>query len=309
MRQPTLAVLTLVALWLGGAAEVHGQATAALSAQDRLEIQQLATRYAIALDTRRDDGKALADLFTADGELVGLRGSAKGRADLAALALRGVMSVERPVVNVSHFSMNHVIQPSAGGATGKEYVVVVNFGPDDKPGGEFSNIGGHYEDAYVKTPAGWRFRRRQYIPAKPTARPPQATAASTASAPSAATPQAGQSVTALTADDYIAIRALANSAAYTLDTGTDGRLNVRHYMSNHLIEASPEGARGKVYAMVLDLGDGSRATAVNMGGHYEDVYVKAAAGWQIKSRQFFRSKSAQTLKAEAEAAAGQAPQK
>jgi hypothetical protein len=40
-----------------------------------------------------------------------------------------------------------------------------------------------------------------------------------------------------------------------------------------------------------------------------DVYVRTAAGWAIKNRNFFRSKSAQTLKAEAEAAAGSAPQK
>jgi hypothetical protein len=309
MRQPTLTILAFFILWFSASVEIRGQGITPLSTRDHLEIQQLATRYAIALDTRGNDGNALADLFATDGELIGLRGSAKGRADLAALALRGIMSVERPVVNVSHFSMNHVTQPGAGGATGKEYVVLVHFGPDDRPGGEFSSIGGHYEDAYVKTPAGWRFKRREYIPAKPAARPQPAPASSTAAQASATTPQTSPSVIPLTADDYIAIRALANSAAYGLDTGADGRLNVRHYMSNHLIEAAPEGARGKVYVMVLDLGEGARPTVVAMGGHYEDVYVKTAAGWQIENRQFFRSKSAQTLKAEAEAAAHPAPTK
>jgi hypothetical protein len=75
-------------------------------------------------------------------------------------------------------------------------------------------------------------------------------------------------------------------------------------MTNHLIESSPEGARGKVYLLVIDIAQGGKPTSVNMGGRYEDVYVKTAAGWRIKSRNFFRSKSAQTLKAEAEAAAG-----
>jgi hypothetical protein len=37
--------------------------------------------------------------------------------------------------------------------------------------------------------------------------------------------------------------------------------------------------------------------------------VKTAAGWRIKTRHFFRSKSAQTLKAEADAAAGVSPGK
>jgi len=82
-----------------------------------------------------------------------------------------------------------------------------------------------------------------------------------------------------------------------------GTAYVRHFMTNHLIEASPEGARGKVYLLVIDIGREDKPTSVNMGGHYEDVYVKTAEGWRIKSRNFFRSKSAQTVAAEAAAKA------
>lgn len=157
-------------------------------------------------------------------------------------------------------------------------------------------------------------------------------------------------VKALTAQDYIDIRALAARYAYGLDSGegngalygsvfaedaefhgpparrggapfdAKGRENlqkfaqggrgsnyVRHFMANHLIDASPEGATGKVYLLVIDIGSDGRPTSVNMGGHYEDVYVKTAEGWKIKSRNFFRSKSAQTVQAEADAARGQAP--
>jgi len=308
MKQLPLTFLTLSALWLTAASTVSGQAPTSLTTKDYVEIQQLTSQYAVALDTRSNDGNALADLFTADGELVGLRGTAKGRADLAALARRGIMTADRPVVDVSHFTMNHVIQPTAGGATGKEYVVLVNFGPDDRPGGDFASIGGHYEDTYVKTAAGWRFKRREYVAAKPVARPPQALTPSPGSASPAAT-QTTKPAAPLTADDYLAIRAVANTSAYGLDTGADGRLNVRHFLTNHLIEAAPEGARGKVYVMVFDIADGARPTSVSLGGHFEDVYEKTASGWRIKSRAFFTSKSAQTLKAEADAAAPQAPPK
>ena len=308
MRQLPLTFLSLSALWVTTASTVSGQTAASLTTKDYVEIQQLTSQYAVALDTRSNDGNTLADLFTADGELVGLRGTAKGRADLAALARRGIMTAERPVVDVSHFTMNHVIQPNAAGAAGKEYVVLVNFGPDDRPGGDFASIGGHYEDAYVKTAAGWRFKRREYIAAKPVARPQQALTPSPGSGSFVGT-QTATSATRLTADDYLAIRAMANTSAYGLDTGTDGRLNVRHFLSNHLIESSPEGARGKVYVMVFDIADGARPTSVRMGGHFEDVYEKTSAGWRIKSRTFFTSKSAQTLKAEADAAARQAPPK
>jgi len=82
-----------------------------------------------------------------------------------------------------------------------------------------------------------------------------------------------------------------------------GTAYVRHFMTNHLIEASPEGAKGKVYLLVIDIAREGRPTSVNMGGHYEDIYVRTADGWRIKSRNFYRSKSAQTIAAEAAAAA------
>jgi hypothetical protein len=161
-------------------------------------------------------------------------------------------------------------------------------------------------------------------------------------------PQPGTSgIKALTAQDYIDIRALAARYAYGLDTGAEngtgsvyasvfaedaefhgpaavpggkpfdakgrealrqfgmpgrGSAYVRHFMFNHLIEASPEGARGQVYLLVIDIAQNGKSTSVNMGGHYEDVYVRTPDGWRIKTRNFFRSKSAQTVQAESAAA-------
>ena len=65
----------------------------------------------------------------------------------------------------AHFITNHVIEPApGGGATGKQYLVIIDLGDP----GQTSVIqqGGHYEDVYVKTPQGWRFKSRQMIPAK-----------------------------------------------------------------------------------------------------------------------------------------------
>ncbi len=350
MARTTTALLCLLTLSMAQREPVHAQ-TPSLTARDRIEINQLTARYAFALDTRAGDGMAFADLFTPDGEFSGIRGSAKGRDQLAALARSGIMTTEKPVVGVSHFGMNHVIETSAGGATGKEYVVMVDIAEGGKPGGDFSNIGGHYEDLYAKTPAGWRFRRRAFIPSKSSAPLPQSAAVPSATRAATGSPAAPASGgAALTADDYLAIRALAHTYAYGLDTGADkgnlyanvftedaefhgppavpggkpfdaqgrdalrqfalvdrGSAYVRHFMTNHLIEPSAEGARGKVYLLVIDIAQGNKPTSVNMGGHYEDVYVKTNAGWRIKRRDFFRSKSAQTLKAEADAAAASAP--
>ena len=144
----------------------------ALTPQDYLDLQQLVARYAYALDSGADNGNAYADLFTADGEFVLPDRTVKGRTALAAFGRAGFVDGKKPANGVSHFIMNHVIEPSSAGATGKEYVVLVNIGQDGKPGGEFSNVGGHYEDVYVRTSQGWRFQRREFIAMKPAPRRP-----------------------------------------------------------------------------------------------------------------------------------------
>ena len=70
-----------------------------------------------------------------------------------------------------------------------------------------------------------------------------------------------------------------------------GPLYVRNYSTNPWIEASPEGATGKAYALVLDLGEDGKPNTIIGGGHYEDVYVKTAQGWRIKKRLYVPSKT------------------
>jgi hypothetical protein len=364
MKSNALIAALVIGLVAGGGVLAQKKAVrATLTPQDYLDIQQLVARYAYAMDTGADSGNAYADLFAADGEFVLAAESTRGRDALAALGRSGFVDGRKPAHGVSHFILNHVIEPAAGGATGKAYVVLVNIGEGGKPGGEWSNTGGHYEDVYVKTPQGWKFKRREYIPMKFERRVPAAASVGAPAAPARA-PVAGKAtpkvaatapvkeVKALTAQDYIDIRALASQYAYGLDSGAEngtgsiyanvfaedaefhgppatpggtpfnavgrdelrkfavpgrGTAYVRHFMTNHLIEASPEGARGKVYLLVIDIAREGKPTSVNMGGHYEDVYVRTAEGWRIESRNFYRSKSAQTVAAEAAAATAPPP--
>jgi hypothetical protein len=61
-----------------------------------------------------------------------------------------------------------------------------------------------------------------------------------------------------------------------------------HLMLNHVITPSPEGATGRIYLVQLGVkGPGS----VERHGGYEDVYVRTAAGWRIKSRTHVRNKA------------------
>jgi uncharacterized protein (TIGR02246 family) len=141
--------------------EAQAAATASLSPLDRIQIQQLVRKYAWALDSGDNYGYAFADLFTPDGVFVGTNQGASGRSyqgrdQLAALARGGT----RGATQQSHFTMNHVITPASGGAIGRAYVVIVDVGIVGKPNAV--NHGGHYDDVYEKTSAGWRFKKRTY---------------------------------------------------------------------------------------------------------------------------------------------------
>jgi len=159
-----------VCIAIGGVA--HGQRVAAkpeagapgLTPMDYIEIRQLVARYAYAVDTGADNGDVYASLFAPDGAFLDRTGRATtGREALAALARRNTRGRQ----SAFHFIMNHVIEPTAEGARGKEYLVQLRMGEGERPNDIFG--GGHYEDLYVKTPDGWRFKQRQFIPSE---RPP-----------------------------------------------------------------------------------------------------------------------------------------
>ena len=137
---------------------------------DYIEIRQLVARYAYAVDTGADNGNVYASLFAPDGAFADRMGrETKGRDALAALARRNTRGPQ----SAFHFIVNHVIEPTSDGAIGKEYLLQLRMGDGDRPNDVFG--GGHYEDAYVKTPEGWRFKRRQFIPSEggPRPRPPR----------------------------------------------------------------------------------------------------------------------------------------
>ena len=61
-----------------------------------------------------------------------------------------------------------------------------------------------------------------------------------------------------------------------------------HLMLNHQITPTATGAAGRVY--LIQMGMTGPGTIARHGG-YEDVYVKTAAGWRIKSRTHVRDKA------------------
>ena len=150
-----------------------------LTAQDYIEIQQLAARYAYAIDKCTNSGYDYADLYTSDGVFSiadenGVPGTPKfeGRDRLAEAAGGGKGGCIDPKTvpdrySMSHIVANHVITPTAEGATGKSYLLVVGFG--DPTARETARqpvrayAWGGYDDVYVKTAEGWRFKSRVHV--------------------------------------------------------------------------------------------------------------------------------------------------
>jgi hypothetical protein len=135
-----------------------------LTALDYIQIEQLIARYARAIDTCSNNGYDYADLFTADGAFIpsfnGRQGSPiQGRERLATVSgggSNGCKNVPWIEQGVRHIYTNHVITPTADGATGVVDMLMIGLGGDPNK----IEYDGHYEDTYVRTPDGWRFKAR-----------------------------------------------------------------------------------------------------------------------------------------------------
>jgi hypothetical protein len=157
MRTGSVAALLVSALLLATAALAQ-QKPAALSTQDYIEIQQLYARYNHAIDTGNAEG--WADTFTADGTF---NTTWKNRQGLVDFIHRWTGQMNG--ANRRHWNSNLVITPTADGASGTVYLMLLDVGA--KPPSIASTM--KYTDVLVKTPQGWRFRSREVKPDPPAA--------------------------------------------------------------------------------------------------------------------------------------------
>jgi len=137
-----------------------------LTALDYIEIQQLVAKYARAIDTCSNNGYDYADLFTPDGvflpmvngkSVTGIQGREK-LAEVSGGGSRGCRNVGWIQQGVRHIYTNHVITPTAEGASGTVDMLMIGLGGDPNK----IEYDGYYEDRYVKTPQGWRFKQRTH---------------------------------------------------------------------------------------------------------------------------------------------------
>jgi hypothetical protein len=149
------ALVVAVSLILSGAAWALAQG-GTLTAQDYAEIQQLYARYNHVIDA--GDIEGYVALYTPDGAFNNFSGQD---------GLRTFMKNRNPGTR-KHWNTNLLITPTPEGAKGAVYLMFLDVGvkPPAVTGA------GRYEDSLVKTPQGWRFKKRQTFP-EPAATPAQ----------------------------------------------------------------------------------------------------------------------------------------
>lgn len=123
----------------------------ALTLQDRAEIQELYARYSHAFDLAEGTAEAWASTFTADGVF----GDLVGR---QALVNFWKERHADPARQRRHLTTNLILTPLAEGVRGTCYLMMLNFG--ENPSAVSLTSTSVYDDLMVKTPEGWRFKKR-----------------------------------------------------------------------------------------------------------------------------------------------------
>ena len=122
---------------------------------DRLEIDDLLTRYTVAIDTK--DWDLLATCFTPDAHIdYRASGGAEGTyPDVAAWLAETLAAFPM----TQHFCTNRTVTLSADAATVRSYFYNP-MGFPDADGQKLMFIGGYYNDRMVRTSDGWRIAER-----------------------------------------------------------------------------------------------------------------------------------------------------
>jgi hypothetical protein len=210
-----------------------------LSAQDGRDIQELVNQYARALGSCA--AEKYADLFAPDAFFFSsLRGEVTGRDRLIAL-VRSERHCNQPA------STNAAAARSSGPVNGP--AVVAEPSPEGAVGKASLGGAGRYEDIYIKTSAGWRFKARTVI-----------------------TPQ--EDAAKVTSRDFSELCRLAGNHLGQFDDVYLETPQGRRFRSSGVVFALlPDGIKGTAYLK-------------DDGGRYEDVYVRTERGWRFKSRTY-----------------------
>src|ERR1700743_2281146 len=152
--------LIISLMFCGVSSSVSAQqssSVAKLSPMDYIEIYQLYSAYALALDTGNGPGRVAT--FTPDGTFASyISKHVPESMDILMKRTNAYGQRERPG-GMRHNLVNIHITPTASGADGSCYALL--YGGKTDASGNFIGNPGFYKDTLVKTSAGWRFKTRE----------------------------------------------------------------------------------------------------------------------------------------------------
>lgn len=129
-----------------------------VSLEDRLAIEDLVTEYAWLLDHQQWDD--VPNLFTEDAEVHIRRREIIGRSGLEEWAAYRAQKENRRTQHQMTLVRLNQTSPDRIEGTASLVLHVAKAGG----GSTYVDLVGEYEDEYVRTPEGWKFRRRRLIP-------------------------------------------------------------------------------------------------------------------------------------------------
>jgi hypothetical protein len=146
----------------------NSRAVTKLEAQDYLDIRQLIDAYPRILEHCTNSGYDYADLFTNDGTF-GVSsmwgGTAKiwfrGRDELASAGGGGKNGCRPQSTSEYHININPTITATAEGAKATSTLLTITNATTER--GDIVHWEGGYEDTFVKTSEGWRFKSRVHV--------------------------------------------------------------------------------------------------------------------------------------------------
>ena len=137
-----------------------------LTAQDYFEIRELANRYPYLIPTC--DGQGYADMYADDGVFIdkwsnngvkegGIRW--QGRDKLMEAAGSGILECNKSGL-ISYMATNHTVTPLPDGTVAGTVYTLAGGGGGNP---DIMRKNDPYEDIYVKTAKGWRFKQRAHV--------------------------------------------------------------------------------------------------------------------------------------------------
>jgi hypothetical protein len=252
-------MMLAVTLFGAGAQAQVSYTPGPLTDQDRTDIQRLWATYQDTLFAC--NGEGYADLFATPGGYFASapRGEVRERRALIEMTV----GYDRCKPDARQSAEPATRTPPPAAAASRLPAPVLEAAPEGARARIVnSRGGGYYDDVYVRTPAGWKFKSRTVI--------------------SDAELAAG-----LTAQDFIEIRALA---------GDDhGHYEAVYGQPDGEIKPRALGRPGEPFrtsGLRLTLGQDGAVNGLaylrENGGRYEDIYVRTPQGWRIKERKYFK---------------------